>query len=118
MDYTYNKRCSLLVEVEIFIKQPYSIQEIKSIAGEVAQKHGVKRMYLFGSYARGEVKQDSDLDFRIDRGKILGLFALGGLYADLEEAFKSPIDLLTTESLSDVFRNMISAEEVLIYEQD
>ncbi|MGE5578987.1 MAG: nucleotidyltransferase family protein [Bacillota bacterium] len=92
-----------------------TIDEIKRIASEIAQRHGVERMFLFGSYARGDAKPDSDLDFRIDRGRIRGLFALGGLYADLEEAFRRPIDLLTTESLDADFRRMIAAEEVRIY---
>lgn len=72
-------------------------------------------MFLFGSYARGDAKPDSNLDFRIDKGRLKGLFALGGLYADLEEAFDLPIDLLTTESLDENFMQEIKAEEVLIY---
>lgn len=72
-------------------------------------------MYLFGSYARGEAKEGSDLDFRIDKGRIHGLFALGGLYADLEEAFGVSVDLLTTDSLDEVFRKEIASEEILIY---
>ncbi len=93
----------------------YTVDEIKNIAGEIAQRHGVERMFLFGSYARGEAKADSDLDFRIDRGRIRGLFALGGLYADLEDAFKVPVDLLTTDSLDENFKKEISDEEVLIF---
>ncbi len=100
------------------MEQIYTIEEIKNIANEIAKRHGVKRMYLFGSYARGDAKSGSDLDFRIDKGKIRGLFALGGLYADLEDAFGLPIDLLTSESLDDKFIKEISAEEVLIYEQE
>ncbi|MEA4849183.1 MAG: nucleotidyltransferase domain-containing protein [Clostridiaceae bacterium] len=100
------------------MKRKYTVDEIKSIAGEIAKRHGVERMFLFGSYARGEAKIDSDLDFRIDKGRIRGLFALGGLYADLEEAFGLSVDLLTTESLDEAFRSEISSEEVLIYEQN
>lgn len=101
----------------VFVKQAYTIEEIKNIAGEIAKRHGVKRIFLFGSYARGNAKSGSDLDFRIDKGQIKGLFALGGLYADLEEAFGLPVDLLVSESLNDEFKKEISAEEVLIYEQ-
>lgn len=100
------------------MEEMYTIEEIKNIANGIAERHGVERMYLFGSYARGCAKNDSDLDFRIDKGRIRGLFALGGLYADLEEAFGLPIDLLASESLDDDFRKKISAEEVLIYERE
>ncbi len=100
------------------MEQVYTIEQIKSIAYNIAKRHGVKRMFLFGSHARGDAEHSSDLDFRIDKGKIKGLFALGGLYTDLEEAFGSSIDLLVTESLSDEFRKEISDEEVLIYEQE
>lgn len=93
----------------------YTIDEIKNIAGEIARRHGVERMFLFGSYARGDAKPSSDLDFRIDKGRIRGLFALGGLYADLEEAFGVPVDLLTTDSLDEDFRKEIATEEVRIY---
>lgn len=92
-----------------------TIEEIKGIAGEIARRHGVERMFLFGSYARGDAKPGSDLDFRIDRGRIRGLVSLGGLYADLEEAFGRPIDLLITDSLDAGFRQEIAAEEVRIY---
>ncbi len=93
----------------------YTVDEIKNIAGEIAKRHGVERMFLFGSYARGNAKPGSDLDFRIDKGRIRGLFALGGLYVDLEEAFGVPVDLLTTDSLDEAFRKEIASEEVQIY---
>lgn len=100
------------------MKQVYTIEKIRNTAGEIAKHHGVKRMFLFGSYGRGNAKIGSDLDFRIDKGKIKGLFALGGLYADLEEAFGLPIDLVTSKSLNEEFIQKISDEEVLIYEQE
>lgn len=95
----------------------YTVNEIKKIAGEIAKRHGVERIFLFGSYARGDAKPGSDLDFCIDKGSIGGLFALGGLYADLEDAFSVPVDLLVTESLDEAFRKEISSEEVQIYGQ-
>ena len=51
----------------------YTIEDIKQKATPIAQKYGVDSMSLFGSYARGEAREDSDLDFFIDRGDIKGL---------------------------------------------
>lgn len=93
----------------------YSIDEIKKIVTPIAKKYGVEKVYLFGSYARGEATTQSDLDFRIDRGSLRGLFALGGLYCDLEERFQKKLDILTTASLDDAFLSRIKNEEVLVY---
>lgn len=94
----------------------YSIDEIKAIAVPIAKQYGIERLFLFGSYARGEASENSDIDFRVDKGKLKGLFALGGLYADLEDNFGKKLDLLTTGSLEQSFLDKISKEEVLIYE--
>lgn len=93
----------------------YSIDEIKNIVAPIAARYGVERVFLFGSYARGEATADSDLDFRVDKGALRGLFALGGMYSDLAEKFEKDLDLLTTGSLDKKFLNRISNEEVLIY---
>jgi len=93
----------------------YTIEEIRAIVGPIARKYGVERVYLFGSYARGESADNSDLDLRIDKGSLKGMFALCGLYTEIEEALKMKIDLLTTGSLEDDFLHRIQDEEVLIY---
>jgi predicted nucleotidyltransferase len=95
----------------------YSVNDIKKIVGPIAQQYGVERMWLFGSYARNEATPDSDLDFRVDKGKIVGYFTLAGFYRELEEALGMKLDLLTTDSLDDDFLEHISKYEVLIYEQ-
>ena len=51
----------------------YSIDEIKAMVAPIAEQYGVARIFLFGSYARGEAKPDSDLDFRVDKGSLRGL---------------------------------------------
>lgn len=93
----------------------YTIDEIKRIASPIARKYGIAAVYLFGSYARGEATRDSDLDFRIDRGEVVDLLELGGLYCDLEDGFQRKLDVLTTQMLSEGFLNSIRREEVLIY---
>ena len=93
----------------------YSIDEIKQIAGPIAAQHGVARLYLFGSYARGEATSSSDLDFRIDKGSLRSMFQRAALQAELEKRFSKPLDVLTTQMLSPQFLANIQPEEVLIY---
>lgn len=93
----------------------YTLDEIKSIAAPIAGRYGISAMYLFGSYARGEATPTSDLDFRIDRGRVIDPLALGGLFADLEDSFQKKLDVLTTQMLSEKFLAKIKSEEVLIY---
>lgn len=93
----------------------YSLDEIRSIARPIARRYDIAALYLFGSYARGEATPQSDLDFRVDRGGMTDLLALGGLYSDLEAGFEKKLDVLTTQMLSADFLDRIRSEEVLIY---
>ena len=93
----------------------YTLDEIKAIAHPIAQRYGIAALYLFGSYARGEATPQSDLDFRVDRGNLIDLLELGGLFSDLEDGFQKKLDVLTTQMLSPAFLNSIRSEEVLIY---
>lgn len=104
----------------------YSIEQIKEKIAPIAKKHGIPAVYLFGSYARGTETDLSDLDLLIDtEGTALkSLFALGGLYSDLEEAFEIPIDMVTLDSLkpshtlgpdSPEFRENVLREKVMVY---
>jgi len=95
----------------------YSIADIKRRIHPVAQRYGVERVFLFGSYARGDAQPGSDIDLRIDSGAIQGYFKLAGFYRELEEALAMPVDVLTTGSLNEEFLSRISNEEVILYEQ-
>jgi len=93
----------------------HTIQEIKSVVSELAQKYGAQRVFLFGSYARGDMAPTSDIDLRIDKGSIRGL-ELAGLLLDLEDALGVSVDLIPTGSLDDGFLASIRNDEVLLYE--
>lgn len=100
----------------------YTIQEIRSKVMPILVKYRIPAMYLFGSYARGDATEDSDIDFLIDTTgtELTSLLRLGALYCDLEEAFQKPIDLITVRSImqessmeSDIdFRNTVLKERV------
>ena len=99
-----------------FMDRTYTIEEIKRISIPVAQKYGVKKMALFGSYARGEQKETSDIDFVIDKGRIQGLEFFGFINS-LEDVLDVHVDVMTYQSLQDSLINEAIADEVVLYEQ-
>ncbi|MCL2254026.1 MAG: nucleotidyltransferase domain-containing protein [Lachnospiraceae bacterium] len=96
-------------------KKRYTIEELKEIIYPIAQKYNISKVYLFGSYARGDFDEQSDIDIRIDKGELKGMFALCGFYTEVEEALNQKIDILTTGSLEEAFLEKIKQEEVLLY---
>lgn len=94
----------------------FTIKEIKEKSVPIAKKYGVKKLSLFGSYARGEADEKSDVDFLFEKGKILGLEYFG-FVNDLEEEFKCHVDLVS-EGISDKeFLAEIKNDEVILYEE-
>ena len=99
------------------MKHVYSLEEITRMVAPVAADFGIRKLSIFGSYARGEETENSDLDFHIiDRGTLRGLFRLAGFELALEEIFKIPVDVVTTNSLFDDIRLAIESEELVIYD--
>ena len=94
----------------------YTISDIQRIVSPIAMRYGVERLYLFGSYARGDNTPSSDIDLRMDRGKVRGM-QMAFLLTDLEDALKTPVDLMSTGALDTDFLNTIRGEEKLIYER-
>jgi predicted nucleotidyltransferase len=73
-------------------------------------------VWLFGSYAHGEEKPDSDIDLLIDKGKITSYLQLSELYAYLQESLHTKLDLVTTGALWDDFLEQVTREQILIYD--
>ena len=96
----------------------YTISEIEAAVAPIARAYGVKRIALFGSYAKGEATSQSDVDIHIlDNGRLKGLFRLAGFHRELQERLAVPVDVLTSDALSDSFLERIKGEEVVLYEQ-
>ena len=106
---------------EYITDKVYSIEEIRRIVVPIAIKYDVDRIFLFGSYARGEANSASDIDFVIDKGRLRGL-QLAGMLGDLQENLNKGVDLLTLSGMNgnggdDGFRQRIGKDMVIIYEQ-
>ena len=91
------------------------MDEIKSKIKKVLKKHGVVRAGIFGSYARGEQKKNSDIDILIEvKGRKFSLFDLVGLEMELKKILKKKVDLLTYKGINPRLKNYILADEVKI----
>ena len=100
----------------------YSIEEIKAIVEPIALKHNLKSVFLFGSYARGNADESSDIDLIYDRSgsNIRTLSQAAELYLDLNDAFETDIDLVPISALSNTdreFSSSVSSDMVMIYDR-
>lgn len=103
----------------------YTTSEIANIIRPIAEKYNLKAVFLFGSYARGEAKESSDIDLLVDTTGtgLKSLFALGALYCDMEEALGKKIDLITVSALEqkaqmpseESFRENVKRERMKLY---
>ena len=81
----------------------YTIKEIKNIIKPILNKYGINDIYLFGSYARGEAKETSDIDIYCDKGNIKTFIDQGLLEDDLEEALNKKVDIIFNSSYIDEY---------------
>jgi predicted nucleotidyltransferase len=89
--------------------------KFKKIIVKILVENGVKRASLFGSYARGEIKKNSDIDLLIEfRSKNKSLLDLVELKYQLEEKLGRDVDLLTYKSLHPLLKDRILAEQIKI----
>ena len=94
----------------------YSIGELREIITPIARELGIKEVYLFGSYARGEATEDSDVDILIGPEPINAFFGLGKLYYLLNEALGKYLDIVSVDG-NEEFVEKIRPELVKIYSE-
>lgn len=81
-------------------------QYIPSIL-QIADRHGAKKIRVFGSFADGTVNDNSDLDLLIDLEKGRDLLDLIGFKQELEEHIDRRVDIVTEKGLSPHLRKTI-----------
>lgn len=93
----------------------YTIEQIKNKSKEVFDNQDfVKEAYLFGSYARGEATEKSDIDFMIVLNRTVGM-EFFGLYHFLQKEFQKDVDVLTEKEAYDIMPESIERDKVKIY---
>jgi predicted nucleotidyltransferase len=88
-------------------------KEIKSKIRNILKKHRVARAGIFGSYAKGKNKKNSDIDILIDPPKGIG-FGFVGIQFELENELKKKVDLLSYKAIHPLLKEKILKEEVRI----
>ena len=106
---------ALGVQMEVLMRGEcvYTLDEIAERIAPVAKKYNISKVYIFGSYARGEANPDSDVD----------LLEVIGALEEFKNVLKKPVDLITTRSLtqertqdySKIFIENLEKEKRVIY---
>lgn len=89
--------------------------EINRIIIETLLPFKPKQICVFGSYARGEMTEESDIDILIDVPYNISYLDVGTAYNVLEDKLKRRIDLLFKDSLSSIFKPYILKDSIEIY---
>jgi predicted nucleotidyltransferase len=79
---------------------------------QIAARHGVTEIRVFGSVARGDARPDSDVDFLVRVGPNHSRFFPGGLVMDLEELLGRKVDVVEAEGLRESLRDRVLSEAV------
>jgi len=89
-------------------------EEIRNIVAPLLKRYDVKRTAIFGSFVRGEQKEDSDLDILAEFEGKKSLLDLAGLKIKLEEVLGRKVDVLTYNSLQPLLRDRILQKQKVI----
>ena len=93
-----------------------SREEIETALVSILGKYGVRKIGLFGSYARGEERTDSDLDVLVEFEKRKSLLTLVRIERELSDHIGVKVDLLTEEAISPYLVERIKADLKVIYQ--
>jgi predicted nucleotidyltransferase len=93
-----------------------TLEELRTAKREqillLAAKHGARRVRVFGSVARGDADERSDVDFLVDLEPGRSLFDLGGLLMGLQDLLGTQVDVVTEKGLRLRIREGVLADAV------
>ena len=93
-----------------------TIKQIKERIKPVMEKHHIKDVYLFGSYARGEANRNSDVDIYCDEGDVTSLFKSSAFCFELQEALGKKVDVVTIGSqMDEYFKQQLEEDMIKIF---
>jgi len=94
-----------------------SIEQIKQATVPILSRYGVIRAGVFGSYAREEANQDSDVDLLVKFDKAKSLLEIIRLEREISETLGKKIDLVTEPSLNKYLKDIVLNDLKVFYER-
>lgn len=91
---------------------PPSLTEHRDELLAIAERNGLCNVRVFGSMARGEATEDSDVDFLVDAKPGTTGLGLGGMLVDAEELLQRHVDVVTVGFLYPLMRERVLREAV------
>ncbi len=91
-----------------------NLEEIKKKIVKILKKNKVVRAGIFGSYARGEQKENSDIDILIEPTKNMSLLDFVGIKLEIEDELKNKVDFVSYKTIHPRLKKQILNEEVRI----
>lgn len=93
-----------------------NLQKIKEKITPILKEHGVSYCAVFGSFARGEEKDNSDIDLLVRFTEPVGLFDFVGLEMELSDILGKKVDLVTEKAIHPLLKDNIYKNLQKIYE--
>jgi uncharacterized protein len=90
------------------------LSSLKKLKGEVTREYSVKTIGVFGSVARSEETEQSDIDLLVEFSKPVGFVTFMRLENFLSERLGARVDLVTSDSLKPVIRQDVLAEVIYV----
>ena len=95
----------------------HSLSRYQSQIDQIAKNNNITYLGLFGSYARGEQTDKSDVDLLVNFSKRLSLLDLIDTEDQLSQAFNAPVDLIPSDSLNKYVQPFVAKDLITIYGQ-
>jgi predicted nucleotidyltransferase len=98
-------------------KMTVDLSEIEKLIA-IAKEYDITYLALFGSFARGEARSDSDIDLAVRFGHPITLFDLVGVRLEMQKIVGRPVDLIPIDQAYAFIRRAMQKDLIVLYEAE
>lgn len=96
-----------------------TIDEIRDSVTSYGKEYNLAKIILFGSYARHDETDKSDIDLLVDaNNSSLTLFDLAGMREDLKQKFGKKVDIVTSKGMDQKVQKNVLEDQIILYERE